>query len=55
MGYVDVGEEEHWGAEHGDADDDEEHPSEPDAKRHKTGKQDKGATISQDVQQTLPF
>ena len=47
MGYVDVGEEDYWGAEQGDAEEDEEHPSEPDAKRQKIGKQDKGASIFQ--------
>ncbi len=49
MGYVDVGEEEHWGAERSDADEDEDVAAEPDAKRQKTSKQDKGATIFQDV------
>ena len=49
MGYVDVGEEDHWGAERSDAEEDEGVAAEPDSKRQKTGKQDKGATIFQDV------
>ena len=48
MGYVDVGEEDYWGAEGGDAHDDQEGSPEPDAKRQKTGKQEKGQTIFQD-------
>ena len=51
MGYVDVGEEEYWGAERGDAEEDEEDPLQPDAKRQKTGKQEKGACIFQDGHQ----
>ena len=48
MGYVDVGEEDYWGAEHGDAEGDEEVSPEHDVKRQKTGKQEKGETIFQD-------
>ena len=42
MGYVDVGEEDYWGAEGSDAHNDQEGSPEPDAKRQKTGKQEKG-------------
>ena len=49
MGYVDVGEEDYWGAEDGAVGSgDEEYETEPDAKRQKTGKQDKGESIYQD-------
>lgn len=48
MGYVDVGEEDYWGAKNGDAEGDDEGPPEHDAKRQKTGKQEKGGTIFQD-------
>ncbi len=49
MGYVDVGEEDYWGAEDGAAGSgDEDHEAEPDAKRQKTGKQEQGECIFQD-------
>lgn len=48
MGYVDVGEEDYWGAEDGAAGSgDEDHEAEPDAKRQKTGKQEQGECIFQ--------
>ena len=49
MGYVDVGEEDYWGAEDGAAGSgDEDHEAETDAKRQKTGMQEKGECIFQD-------